>query len=287
MFETCDLHAHTTASDGSMSPAQLVDYARTKGLRALAVTDHETVAGLEEARRRGREVGVEVIPGVELGTSEQGRTVHMLGLYIDPDSRALGELLAWQRRSRQDRNREMIEKLMKLGFDISPEDFEGFDGEKTLLTRAHIGDLLARRGYGANQREVGEKYLDKGRVGYVERRTPTAERCVQAIHEAGGLAIAAHPNQISRSSRDTGIATCRRLLDLGADGIETLYCEFDDDWRARAEAFAAETGCLRSGGSDFHGRYKAGLDLGVGYGDLRVPYAFVEMQKAALAARVR
>ena len=283
MQQFCDLHAHTTASDGSYTPTQLVSYAQEKGLAALAVTDHETIGGLAEALAWGREIGMKVIPGIELGTREEGCTIHMVGLFIDPESPALQELMDWQMESRQERNREMIQKLIDLGFQISFEDFEQFQG--SLLTRAHIADLLAQRGYGETQKEVGAKYLDPGCIGYVERKVLPVERCISAIHRAGGLAIVAHPNQIDRKDRDRGLAICQRILAMGADGIEARYCEFDDDWRARAEAFAQENGCLRSGGSDFHGRFKKGLDLGVGYGDLQVPLSFLEAMEETLARR--
>ena len=279
MQQLCDLHAHTTASDGSYTPTQLVAYAQKKGLSALAVTDHETTAGLAEALAWGREIGMRVIPGIELGTAEEGHTIHMVGLFINPESPCLREVMAWQLESRHQRNREMIQKLMDLGFRISFEDFQDLP-QGTLLTRAHIADKLAQHGYGANQKEVGAKYLDQGCIGYVQRKILPTQQCIDAIHGAGGLAIVAHPNQLSRSNRDRGVEICRKLLAKGADGVEVRYCEFDEDWRQRAEALAVETGCLRSGGSDFHGRFKQGLDLGQGYGDLEVPMAFVEAMEA-------
>ncbi len=278
-MQLCDLHAHTTASDGSYTPSELVRYAREKGLAALAVTDHDTVDGLPEAEDQAGRVGLRLIPGVELSTRLEGRDIHIVGLFVrwrDPDFqsriRAMGA-------TRDQRNYDMVQKLADNGFDIRPEDLDRFRGR--VVTKANIGAILMERGYG-EVKEVVEKYLVRGRIGYVARKMPAPEECIDTIHRAGGLAFVAHTNQIDRSDRDHSVSLCCQVLDMGADGLETLYCEFDDDWRARTEAIAREYGCLRSGGSDFHGKYKKGLDLMTGYSGLAVPVSLLEPMEARL-----
>lgn len=276
----CDLHAHTTASDGAYTPAELVRYAREKGLAALAVTDHDTVDGLAEAEDCAGQIGQRLIPGVELTTKLEGHEIHIVGLFVrwrDPDFQSRVRAMA---ATRDQRNYDMVHKLAENGFPIRMEDLDKYQGR--ILTKAHIGAVLMERGYGDELKSVVEKYLAKGKVGYVERKTPPPDTCIDTIHRAGGLAFVAHTNQIDRADRDHSVALCRQVLDMGADGLETLYCEYDDDWRARTEAIAREYGCLRSGGSDFHGSYKKNLDLMTGYGDLAVPAAFLEPMEERL-----
>ena len=275
-----DLHSHTTASDGSLTPVQLVDRAKEIGLAALAVTDHDTVAGLDEAIRRGNEAGVEVIPGIELATVEEDCDVHLVGLFIDYKAPALLELLKGMSQSRAERNLAMVDKLQEAGLNIRREDLDRFRG--STIARGHIAAILIERGYAANTKEALLKYMSPGTMGYVRRQTPSPEACIQAVHQIGGLIFVAHINQIDRRDWDRAQRVCRRMLEAGADGLETLYCEYDDVWRQRAEALRAEVHALASGGSDFHGDIKPGLALGSGYGDLFVPYDFVEAMKQKL-----
>lgn len=273
MERLCDLHSHTTASDGAYTPSELVRYAKQKDLAVLAITDHDTVDGLAEAEDCAAHVGQALVPGVELTTKLEGQEIHIVGLFIhwqDPDfQRRIRAMAA----TRDQRNYDMVQKLSKNKINICMEDLDRFRGR--VITKAHIGTVLMERGYGSDVKSVVEKYLLKGCVGYVERKTPAPDDCIDTIHRAGGLAFVAHTNQIDRYDRDRSVRLCKQVLDMGADGLETLYCEFDDDWRARTEAIARQYGCLRSGGSDFHGKYKKGLDLMTGYGDLAVPEEFV------------
>ena len=177
-------------------------------------------------------------------------------------------------------NEKMLKKLIDNGFRITKADIERFSG--SVLTKAHIGQILVERGYAATVPEAMNTYLRKGGIAYVERETPAPDETVSIIHQGGGLAFVAHTNQIDKKDRDHSCEICQRLLDLGADGLETRYCEFDDDWRERTEAIARRNGCLRSGGSDFHGTFKTGLDMLSGYGDLKVPYEYVEQMKERL-----
>lgn len=276
----CDLHAHTIASDGSFTPTELIRYAKEKGLGAIAVTDHDTVDGLEEAIACGNAIGQKVIPGIEMTTKLEGCEIHIVGLFVDHTKRSFVERVKEIAKSRDQRNYDMVHKLQEHGFAISMSDLERYEGH--ILTKAHIGAILIERGYGTELREVVNKYLAKGCVGYVERVTPEPQECLTLIHEAGGLAFVAHTNQIDRKDRDHSVEICKQILQMGADGLETRYCEFDEDWVKRTETLAETYQCLRSGGSDFHGTYKKNLDLKTGYGDLKVPYEYVQQMEMRL-----
>ena len=279
-----DLHAHTTASDGSYTPTELVRYAKKKGLSAIAITDHDTIAGVEEASIEGRKLGVRVIPGAELSTRMDDCDVHMTSLFINCKNKQLIKRLDDMAASRQERNYKMVDKLHEAGFQIDRSDLDAL-GEGKILARGHIAQILIARGYATELKEALRKYLSKGTPGYVQKEVLSPEECIQLVHDAGGLIFVAHLHQIDPQDPEHCKDVARRLIRMGADGLETQYCEFDDEWRQATEQIAQECGCLRSGGSDFHGTMKKGLDLACGYGDLQVPYTFLESMDAELARR--
>lgn len=279
-----DLHAHTTASDGSYTPTELVRYAKEKGLSAIAITDHDTVAGVEEASAEGEKLGIRVIPGAELSTRVDDCDVHMTSLFINCKNKQLIKRLDDMAASRQERNYKMVDKLHEAGFQIDRSDLDAL-GEGKILARGHIAQILIARGYATELKEALRKYLSKGTPGYVQKEVLSPEECIQLVHDAGGLIFVAHLHQIDPQNPEHCKDVARRLIRMGADGLETQYCEFDDAWREATEQIAQECGCLRSGGSDFHGTMKKGLDLACGYGDLQVPYTFLEAMDAELARR--
>lgn len=279
-----DLHTHTTASDGSYTPTELVKYAKQKGLSAIAITDHDTVAGVEEASMEGEELGIRVIPGAELSTRVDDYDVHMTSLFINCKNKRLIKRLDDMAASRQERNYKMVDKLHEAGFQIERRDLDAL-GEGKILARGHIAQILIARGYATELKEALRKYLSKGTPGYVQKEVLSPEECIQLVHDAGGLIFVAHLHQIDPQDPEHCKDVARRLIRMGADGLETQYCEFDDEWRQATEQIAQECGCLRSGGSDFHGAMKKGLDLACGYGDLQVPYTFLEAMDAELARR--
>lgn len=279
-----DLHAHTTASDGSYTPTELVGYAKKKGLSAIAITDHDTIAGVEEASIEGRKLGIRVIPGAELSTRMDDCDVHMTSLFINCKNKQLIKRLDDMAASRQERNYKMVDKLHEAGFQIDRSDLDAL-GEGKILARGHIAQILIARGYATELKEALRKYLSKGTPGYVQKEVLSPEECIQLVHDAGGLIFVAHLHQIDPQDPEHCKNVARRLIRMGADGLETQYCEFDDEWRQATEQIAQECGCLRSGGSDFHGAMKKGLDLACGYGDLQVPYTFLEAMDAELARR--
>lgn len=268
-----DLHSHTTASDGTFSPSQLIRLAGEIGLSSLAVTDHDTLNGLPEAIQTGREIGIPVIPGVEISTMAEGRNVHLVGLFIDPADSFLQNVLQEMRQRRKERNQAMLEKLRLAGLPVSPEDFPP---DLPMLTKTHIGALLTEKGMAASPMEAIRNYLLPGGVGFVPKSHLSPQTCAEAIRHAGGAVIVAHINQISSDPAEA-LRIARGLLQSGAaDGIETLYCQYNDFWREQTALLTKETGCLSSGGSDFHGAMKPGLHLGTGYGDLFVPQLYAD-----------
>jgi predicted metal-dependent phosphoesterase TrpH len=285
MSSLIDLHCHSTASDGSLSPAELVSYAKEKGLSALALTDHDTVNGLEEALAAGEKLGIELIRGIETTTVVDGCEVHIVCLLFDPTHPAIAGEFAEMAKSRDDRNRSMVRKLEEAGINIHWADFARWEGRA--IAFAHAAEILIERGYAFTLKEAVSKYMAKGTLGYVPRKTPNAKDVIDMVHKAGGLAIVAHINQIDSKDWSHGEAVCRSVLEAGADGLETIYSEYDDRWRSRAEALRGEYGLLASGGSDFHGAFKPGLDLGSGYGGLAVPYKFLEKMKQTVETRNR
>lgn len=275
-MKTIDLHTHSTASDGSLSPEELVRYAKEKELAAFALTDHDTVSGLSAALAEGKRVGMPVIPGIELTCQAGEKETHIVGLGIDNGHPALLEALNALTQTRRMRNVKMVKKLSDAGIDISMEDISRF-GDKP-LGKAHFAAVLISRGYAKTTREAIDTYMKKGTVGYVERENISAERCISLIHEAGGLAILAHINQIGDPEAAEAVAL--HLKDMGLDGMEVLYSEYDKAWTAHAESIARKYALLRSGGSDFHGSFKQKLDIGTGFGNLVIPYSFLEEMQA-------
>ncbi len=268
-----DLHTHTTASDGSLTPRELIRLGKKIGLSSLAVTDHDTVSGLAEAMAEGKRLGIPVIPGVEISTFYEECEIHLLGLFIEPTCRELTAALLDMAQKRKERNRAMIQKLHDAGLPISQQDFPQETG---MVTRTHIGALLTERERASSPMEAVQTYMTPGGVGYVPKARFSPPECAGLIHRAGGAVIIAHVNQISRDPQ-RALSTAKALLvEKYADGLETRYCQYDDFWRREAEHLAEETGALRSGGSDFHGNFKPGLSLGCGYGDLFVPQSFAE-----------
>lgn len=279
-----DLHAHTTASDGSYTPTELIRYAKEKGLSAIAVTDHDTVAGVEEAVREGKRLGIQVVPGVELSTRVDECDVHMTALFVDCKNKELMKRLDDMAECRRDRNFRMVDKLKQAGYNIDRSDLEEL-GKGRVIARGHIAQILIDRGYASDLKDALRRYLSRGTPGYVQKEVLSPRECIELVHNAGGLIFTAHLHQIDPADPEHCVDVCRRLIEMGADGLETQYCEFDDRWREVTESIALQYGCLRSGGSDFHGALKKGLDLATGYGDLVVPFEFLRAMEEKLKYR--
>ena len=274
MDDRIDLHTHSTASDGTYSPAELIRYAKKKGLRAIALTDHDSIDGIEEAEAVGGEVGVEVIPGVELSAAFPDGAMHLLGLFVDRSTPPFLQQLALLQAARRERNPKIVRKLQALGFRITEEEVAAAAGGGQ-AGRPHFARVLMEKGYVHSITEAFERYIGDTGPAYVQKSQPAPEACIALIHEANGVAVLAHPNTLHLSDKGLN-ALLERLVKAGLDGVEVYYSSHAPEETARYERLAAEWNLAKTGGSDFHGEYKPQIDLGVGRGTLHVPYALLE-----------
>ncbi|MHB8066390.1 MAG: PHP domain-containing protein [Desulfobaccales bacterium] len=256
-----DLHAHSTASDGSFRPAEVVRLAKDAGLQAVALTDHDTTDGLAEAVAAGQELGVEVIPGVEISAQFTDDSMHILGYFIDFKSGKLAERLAVLKQARKERNPKIVAKLNALGVAITMEQVERLSGGGQ-VGRPHIARALLESGYVKSMQQAFDIYLKNGGKAYVEKyRFPPAE-AMDMIREAGGVPVLAHPFTLGLGS---AFALKEVLLDLkaqGLAGVEIFYAEHTPEQEALYLKLAQELGLLATGGSDFHGDNKPDTGLG-------------------------
>lgn len=281
-----DLHVHSNRSDGTLSPTELVDYAIEKKLSAFALTDHDTVDGLDEAlsyAQKLRKEGVpnvpEVIPGIELSTEKNGKEVHVVGLYINKDNAEFKKYLSDFVESREARNAKMCEKLCEHGVPISYEELkEAFPG--AIITRAHFAKHMLAKGYVRSLKEAFDRYIGDNGPCFLSREKVTPEQAVRLILSADGIPVFAHPVlcKVSDSVLEEFTAS---LKDEGLIGIEAFYSTYSPSDERHIQALAAKYNLLLSGGSDFHGTNKDGIDLGVGYGKLYVHGELLEKIKSA------
>lgn len=273
-----DLHTHTTASDGSFTPSQLVHYAKEKGLKALAVTDHDTIDGNEEALSAGRREGLEVVPGIEISVDHSHGSMHMLGYFIDTGSQRLKEKLALLQDSRADRNPKIIEKLNELGLSVSYDEVVEESGGGQ-VGRPHIAQVLMQKGYTTTIQEAFDKYLGKGAPAYFDKFRLNAEDAIAMITDAGGVPVLAHPFTLKCKNQGELEDLIKHLATKGLQGIEVYYTEHSEQQTKRYRLLAERNNLLITGGSDFHGANMAGVELGRGRGGLHIPYSLFENLK--------
>ena len=264
-----DLHIHSTASDGSSEPAALVGLADAAGLAAMALTDHDTLAGLAEARKAAREYpDLAFINGIELSARPICGALHIVGLGIDENSPALRRVAEFLRDARRRRNPKIVARLQHLGLDIEMDDVHAAVPQRAagrgddVIGRPHIAKALVRKGLARNETEVFEQYLARGRPGYVERERPKAREIIRAIRDAGGLAVAAHLAQWNCSNNAQVERILRELVGYGLNGIETYHPDHSDDQKRFSLELARRLDLRVTGGSDFHGAVKPQVRLG-------------------------
>jgi 3',5'-nucleoside bisphosphate phosphatase len=280
-LKTIDLHIHTTASDGSFSPRELVDYALLKGLSALAITDHDTIGGIKEARDYIAEIGapLELISGIELSSNvpRYPKDIHILGYGIDENDPDLIHDLKSIVNNRD--NHKILSILREEGVDISLEDVleTGYEG---IITRANIGATISRMGYADDIKDAFRKYVGKGRPAYIPRAEITPHRAVEIIIKHGGVPVLAHPGRYCSPEELDELVS--ELTDRGLKGLECLYPGYSKEDRARIRSLAEKYNLFITGGTDFHGAVKPKIDLGSGMGDLIIPYSLLEPLKKEL-----
>ncbi len=251
MTTLCDLHTHSTASDGQYSPSELAALAKERGIEVLALTDHDTTDGVAEALAAGERLGLRVIPGVELSAKEY-HTFHILGYAYDPAAPALGELCARMRKSRDEREDRILAYLAENGMALARAEVEEIAGDAP-IGRPHFAQAMQRHGWVASVREAFDRWLDTedyhAHVAYVK---PSARACIEAIRASGGKASLAHPYQIGVDDEALD-AIVRELAGYGLDAIECFYPKFTPAQQAYYLRLAEKYRLRVTGGSDFHG----------------------------------
>ena len=267
-----DLHTHSTCSDGTYSVKELMDYAHEKNLAAIALTDHDTVDGLDEASSYVKEKypDMELVPGIEFSTDEEGKDVHIVGLYIDHHNAEFTGKLQQFIDSRTERNKKMCRKLTEeAGIPIPYEELvSSFPG--AVLTRAHYAKFMVDRGFVRSRNEVFDKYIGDNCPYFVDREKISPEEAISYVLEAGGVPVLAHPILYHFSDRKLD-ALVARLKAAGLKGIEAIYSTYSPSEERQIKALAEKYELLISGGSDFHGANKPKIDLGSGMGKLFLP----------------
>ncbi len=270
-----DLHTHTTASDGTYAPRELVAEAAARGVRVLAITDHDSTEGLPEALAEAeRRRPLEVLPGIEINCDVEGAEIHVLGYLMDWQAAWFQEFCREQRRERRERVHRMAERLGALGMPIDADEVFALVQEGS-AGRPHVAQVMVARGYVKTVREAFDKYLGAGKPGHVQRKKLTPEDAVRLIRKAGGAPVFAHPGLANRDDLIPG------LVAAGLMGIECYYTEHSAQQRATYLQICTERDLVATGGSDFHGPKVRAATLG----SPAVPMAAVEglRAKAALA----
>lgn len=264
-----DLHVHSNKSDGSFTPAELVDYAIEKGLSAFALTDHDTTDGIEEAIQAAKGKPIEVIPGIEFSSEYEGQDIHIVGLYIDYNSDFFKRRLVHFVNGRITRNREMCRRLTDYGMPVTYEDLIS-EFPDCVITRAHYARYLLSHGYTKSLKEAFDRYIGDHGPCFVPRKKITPMRAVEIILKAGGFPVLAHPTLYHMGKERLDKLVCT-LKEMGLMGIEAVYSTYTAGEEREMRTLAAKYDLCISGGSDFHGKAKPGLDLATGYGKLFIP----------------
>lgn len=279
-----DLHVHSTASDGTFTPSGLVDHAIEVGLSAFALTDHDTMRGVAEAKDRAawhkaRGHAIEVYSGVEISAAYKQKDIHILGLLVDETNEVLNRALATFLENRNRRNDRILERFAALGIGLTMEDLTE-DAPDSVITRAHFARALMKKGIVSSVQEAFEKYVGDNGPCYVAREYMSPEQAIGNIKKAGGVPVLAHP-LLYNLPHDELYALVERLTNAGLKGIEVYYSSNRGQDEANVKALANHFGLIATGGSDFHGAVKPHIELGSGKGNLKIPYSVLENVMAA------
>ncbi len=263
-----DLHCHSVFSDGTSTPEELVALATQGGLTALALTDHDTTDGLARFFAAGNNSSVQTVAGIELSAEFGEVTFHILGYLFDPANEELQAALHWVRAGRTDRNVQILEKLNRLGYNLTHDDVRKHSGDD-LIGRPHFAAALIEKGHFKHKDKIFQQLLGKGKAAYVDRLRLTPEACVEAIFKAGGVPVIAHPGQMKLTARSLR-RLVKKLKERGLGGIEVWHPIHKPYEAASFLRICEEFDLVATGGSDFHGALTPDLTLGRGFGDLDV-----------------
>ncbi len=276
-----DLHLHSTHSDGSSTPTEVIRLAHRAGVTALAITDHDITTGIAEATAAGSELGIEVIPGVEISSILNDSELHILGYFVDPQDAELNKRLATLRESRHHRNPQIIERLQALGIELTYEEVRAIAGTDA-VGRPHIARCLIEKGVVSTAKEAFDRFLAEGRPAYVPRLLPPPAEAISWINQAKGLAVLAHPTWV-KTTRETLENLVRQLKTDGLNGVEVHYSTHTAGQTRAYLNLANQLGLLITGGSDFHGITKPDIEVGIGRGSLHIPDTLLPTLKNAAA----
>jgi hypothetical protein len=270
-----DLHVHTTESDGTLTPKQIVEHAKQIGIEALAITDHDTVSGVKPAKQTGDLLGVEIIPGIEISVDYNGE-MHILGYYVDQTPLFMQKLEEFKI-TRESRNRKMIEKLQQRGFDISFQEVSDIT-EGVSMGRPHIAAILMKKGYVDSINTAFEKYIGNGKIAYIEREKVTPKEGIEAILEAGGIPVLAHPKYLNLGNSELNNVLIE-LKGYGLKGIEAYYSMNTSNETGIYLRMAIKYNLVVTGGTDYHGANKPEIEMGKGKGNMFLDYGIIEALK--------
>ena len=269
-----DLHTHSLCSDGAQTPADVVRTASQAGLSAIALSDHDCIAGVQEAIDTGNSLGIEVIPAVEL-SAQSDTELHILGYFVDIHNKKLQDTMAYALQVRDERQEETCRKLNEQGFAITMEEAREEAHGNPVLCRAHFAQIMVRKGYAESVKDAFNRFLSVGCYAYSNRQALTAQEAVSLIRQAGGIAVAAHLHLIKKPD-DELRQYLKELIPYGLDGVEGYYTDYTPDMEQRYRAMAKELGLVISGGTDYHGANKPHISIGKGKGNLEIPYSVLE-----------
>lgn len=271
-----DLHTHTTASDGTLTPKQLIQHAHEVGISVVSVTDHDTTDGLADARDEAERVGIFLIPGIEISAEYSAKgTMHILGYFIDDENDSMVEALDFLKRSRRLRNPKMIKLLNDAGVSITMEEVveEAGGGQ---VGRPHFAKVMIKKGFASSVNDAFDRYIKKGGPCYVNKERLSPEKSIELILSAGGIPVIAHPKTLNVQDFNDLKKLVATLVDYGMMGMECYYYSHTKTETKNYIGIAQELGLLVTGGTDFHGENKPKIKLGVGKGNLKIPDELAE-----------
>lgn len=271
-----DLHLHTRFSDGTETPQRVVQLTREAGLSAIAITDHDNTDALPIARAEAAKYGIELIDGIEMSASAEGREVHILGYFMDVAHSAFQKHLSQQQARRVARVHDMVARLCKIGLNLESQEVFALAGEGT-VGRPHVARAMVKRGYVSSNAEAFDRYLGEGKPGFVPGSTVLPSGIIRLIRDAGGVPVLAHPMYLKKDELIDQFAS------EGLMGLEVYHSSHTPELIAQYALIAERLKLLRAGGSDFHGDAKEGLPVGA----VKVPYILVEALKQAAAVHPR